>query len=603
MFIFWLILLGVIIFAAVAIGVLASRLNSYRKQSRKVTSDYYTLKTNFGFHHKLFELNKSFFGHHYGRQRKSPVLITAEEFKANFKLGKYVILCSERNMMSPMMGLGYRLKELKSFKTDYLSRYFSDKTTESKSLPKGLALDNSQIKQLVSKIETGEDSSKLFGYIYKLGKQYVLFLGEDSKGELARYCTVHEFSGALWPMIYNICRNYNNIKKYQEKSKSLQGDLRKAQGELSGLSRKLKHKSIDLHMFYKISNRLFTIHDEKNLFESFIKAVDDVLTPSNISVLIQDEDNSDNYHILVTKNGGITNLRKLKFPVDDSLKKLMKTRKQAIVLPLLSSGLPGDNLFLEVALSHGYSVMEKLAFGGKVRGLVLIGDKADGKNYSEPELEIFSTLTNMASLALSNLNQYRIIEKMSYTDFLTEIYNYRYFYKRLREEIFRAKRFDRMLALVIFDIDNFKSFNDTYGHQAGDEVLKKLAALVTNSVRAIDIVSRYGGEEFCIIMPDTGFANCLIFIERLRKMIERHKFTSNIVDDGYSITVSIGGAIYPVDALTAERFIYCADMALLKAKNDGRNRTMMFNSSMLDDEELVKSSEQQLTDMGIYEDL
>ena len=160
-----------------------------------------------------------------------------------------------------------------------------------------------------------------------------------------------------------------------------------------------------------------------------------------------------------------------------------------------------------------------------------------------------------------------------------------------------------MLALVIFDIDNFKTFNDTYGHQAGDEVLKNLARLVTKSVRAIDIVSRYGGEEFCIIMPDTGFANCLIFIERLRKMIERHKFTSKLVDEGYSITVSTGGAVYPIDSQTPDRLIYCADMALLKAKSDGRNRSMMFNSLLLDDEKLVKSSQQQLTDMGIYEDL
>ena len=159
-----------------------------------------------------------------------------------------------------------------------------------------------------------------------------------------------------------------------------------------------------------------------------------------------------------------------------------------------------------------------------------------------------------------------------------------------------------MLALVIFDIDNFKLFNDTYGHQAGDEVLKNMAELVTSSVRAIDIVSRYGGEEFCVIMPDTGFANCLIFIERLRKRIEGHAFLSKFVEKGYNITISIGGAVYPVDAQSADRLIYCADMALLKAKADGRNQSIMFNSAMLEDEELRKNSQQQLTDLGIYED-
>lgn len=104
-------------------------------------------------------------------------------------------------------------------------------------------------------------------------------------------------------------------------------------------------------------------------------------------------------------------------------------------------------------------------------------------------------------------------------------------------------------------------------------------------------------------MPDTGFANCLIFVERLRKGIESYKFVSGYVEGGYKISVSIGGAIYPADAKTADRFIYCADMALLKAKAEGRNRSIMFNSSLLEDEELKRNSQQQLTDKGIYEDI
>jgi diguanylate cyclase (GGDEF)-like protein len=159
---------------------------------------------------------------------------------------------------------------------------------------------------------------------------------------------------------------------------------------------------------------------------------------------------------------------------------------------------------------------------------------------------------------------------------MTGIYNYRYFYKRLHEEVLRAKRYNRELALVILDIDNFKSFNDNYGHQAGDLVLKYLSDIVTKTIRSIDVVSRYGGEEFCIIMPDTGVGDCQIFIERLRSQIADFKFESELFRTGSKITISVGGAVYPFHAPTPDRLIYCADMALLRAKSLGRNRAVMY---------------------------
>jgi len=159
---------------------------------------------------------------------------------------------------------------------------------------------------------------------------------------------------------------------------------------------------------------------------------------------------------------------------------------------------------------------------------------------------------------------------------MTQIYNYRYFYKRLSEEVLRAKRYDRELALVILDIDNFKSFNDNYGHQAGDLVLRQLSDLITKTIRSIDVVSRYGGEEFCIIMPDTGIGDCETFIERLRCQIADFKFESELFPQGGKISVSVGGAVYPHYASMPDRLIYCADMALLKAKSLGRNRAVMY---------------------------
>jgi diguanylate cyclase (GGDEF)-like protein len=202
-------------------------------------------------------------------------------------------------------------------------------------------------------------------------------------------------------------------------------------------------------------------------------------------------------------------------------------------------------------------------------------EKIDKSHYNDSNLDFLSIVSNIASLALENIRQYSTIEKLSYTDSMTGVFNYRYFYKRLNEETLRAKRFNRDLALVILDIDNFKLFNDNYGHQTGDFVLKRLAEIITRAIRSIDVVSRYGGEEFCIIMPDTNTANCEVFIERLRSEIAQFKLESDILKKDNVITVSVGGAVYPQHASTPDRIIYCADMALLKAKALGRDRAIM----------------------------
>jgi diguanylate cyclase (GGDEF)-like protein len=229
-------------------------------------------------------------------------------------------------------------------------------------------------------------------------------------------------------------------------------------------------------------------------------------------------------------------------------------------------------------LGLGVQLGCKLNLPGGNFGVVFLGEKTEGIRYDSTDLANFGILTNMATLTLKNIKQFRIIEELSYTDSMTGLYNYRYFYQRLNEEIFRAKRFRRKLSLVIFDIDEFKIYNDTYGHQAGDAVLRQLGKFILSVVRSMDVVSRYGGEEFCVIMPEADDKECVKFMERLRKSIKEYPFKDEYLGHEHNITVSLGGAVYPQDAVDPDRLIYCADMALLRAKNTGRNRSIMFSS-------------------------
>jgi len=174
-----------------------------------------------------------------------------------------------------------------------------------------------------------------------------------------------------------------------------------------------------------------------------------------------------------------------------------------------------------------------------------------------------------------NAESFEEVESLSYTDNLTGLANQRYFVRRLDEEIDRARRYSRSLGLIIFDIDELKGINDRYGHQAGDQVLRQMGVTLGNSIRSIDVVARYGGDEFCIIMPESDRATCARFMQRLQKKIESSRFRLNQIEREVTCTVSLGGAIFPDNAENAEQLIYTADMALLKAKESGRNQSFV----------------------------
>ncbi len=166
------------------------------------------------------------------------------------------------------------------------------------------------------------------------------------------------------------------------------------------------------------------------------------------------------------------------------------------------------------------------------------------------------------------------IYKLSTIDGLTETYNKRYFLDTLERELNRAHRYGRGLSLALFDIDHFKKINDSFGHLAGDHVLRELAALVGQHVRRQDILARYGGEEFAIILPEVDTAGSVQACEKLRMLTEQHPFKFG--EDMIRVTISCGIITYDtkLGAISTEAFIGEADANLYKAKAGGRNRVV-----------------------------
>ncbi len=169
--------------------------------------------------------------------------------------------------------------------------------------------------------------------------------------------------------------------------------------------------------------------------------------------------------------------------------------------------------------------------------------------------------------------------RLSTVDGLTGLYNYREFQKRLEEEIRRASRYGHVLSLLMIDIDNFKKFNDTYGHPAGDTVLQSIGASILKEIRISDFAARYGGEEIAIIAPEIDSAEALIFSERFRENIQQLLITVS-GDKTVHVTISIGIASFPQDAHDRKRLIDAADQALYFAKDKGRNKTILYSETL-----------------------
>ncbi|MDQ3368775.1 MAG: diguanylate cyclase [Myxococcota bacterium] len=171
------------------------------------------------------------------------------------------------------------------------------------------------------------------------------------------------------------------------------------------------------------------------------------------------------------------------------------------------------------------------------------------------------------------------LAQLAVTDGLTNLYNHRHFHERLTLEVERSQRSGLPLSLLMLDVDHFKRFNDTFGHPAGDEVLRQLARVLADTRRANDVVARYGGEEFAVILVDTAKFTAAKVAERVRERIYAHDFSEAAPHVG-KLSVSIGVATFPEDSGDAEALVRAADTALYAAKHAGRNRVVLATESL-----------------------
>jgi len=206
---------------------------------------------------------------------------------------------------------------------------------------------------------------------------------------------------------------------------------------------------------------------------------------------------------------------------------------------------------------------------GRTIGVVQVLNKLDGK-FNQSDLEILLTLVEPCAIALENAILFQRTEQLTITDDLTKLFNSRYLNVYIGREIKRCKRHGIPLSVIFLDLDGFKGVNDAHGHLAGSRTLAEVGAILVEAVRESDILARYGGDEFVVVLPETPPSGALVIAERIRKAIESHHF---LQDQGLDarISASFGIASYPDHALTPEGLIQKADQAMYRVKERDKN--------------------------------
>jgi diguanylate cyclase (GGDEF)-like protein len=337
------------------------------------------------------------------------------------------------------------------------------------------------------------------------------------------------------------------------------------------------HESKRRHLLYAASVEIGAALDLENLYLAIHRAASRMMICDSFSIALYDEERHEIAYVYIVDHQGRWPARRVPFG-----RGLLGHIISTDVSLRLSNSEPEIEAIFGAERLHSdadvtRSILATVMHTGKqIVGAITV-QAHDPYAYTSKDLDALEMLASTAAIATQNAHFFARIQKMATIDPLTQIPNRRHFFEVASDEIERTDRYKRPVSLIIFDIDSFKAVNDTYGHLAGDQVLKAVAIRCRDDLRDMDTVSRYGGEEFVVLLPETSYADALHVAQRLRICIGDLPVQS----DAGPITVTISVGVDSCDETFAgslENLLDRADQALYVAKNSGRNQVVGFRS-------------------------
>lgn len=344
--------------------------------------------------------------------------------------------------------------------------------------------------------------------------------------------------------------------------------------------RKKDNDALLIEFIYLISSTL----NPKEVLYLIVKKISEIINVTRCSMISIDVEDHRYAHVISTfEDPNVTNM-KLDLRKYPEIKKALSFKSPVIIKDALKDPLmEGVRDIIKLLGIRSIAVLP-VTFLDEVIGTLLLRTSRSGHAFTKREIRLCTAIANASSNALYNAflhdrldKEKTRLEKLAITDYLTGIYNIRYFYSRFEEEFNRAERYNVPLSCMMFDIDHFKKINDTYGHRIGDIVLRDFAQLVKRHTRKSDVFARYGGEEFILLLPQTSTKGAIAEAERLRNVVKESQFMG--IKEGERITVSIGIACSPDKRVqTLDDLITLADNALFTAKDKGRDQIVVYPS-------------------------
>ncbi len=346
--------------------------------------------------------------------------------------------------------------------------------------------------------------------------------------------------------------------------------LNKNHQGVTEVNRKLEEKLLELYTLYNVSKSLMSLSLQLDgHFEIVMKLIHESLLVDEHCLMLFDQEKRE---LIVHASYGLDEklINQITFKPGEGIPgRVAKSGKPMLINDI--SKKPNQHFYKGRKRITGSFLSVPLKIGGNNIIGVLSFRKPEKNAFSKRDVELFSSVAEHVAVAIETAQVYEQTRELTNKDPLTSLYNRRYFFERFEKEVERAHRYRRILSILMVDLDHFKDFNDKNGHLKGDDVLKQTASILLSQIRTSDVLARFGGDEFIILLPETDRESAIIVADKLRSSIEESSFDGEENVPGGKLTVTLGLGTYPQDSNDALLLINFADKALYLGKNKGGN--------------------------------